>query len=402
MKKSLLCGILALALAGSAFAQRPTPEKFDSLGYVFTDVKVAKATSVKNQAKSGTCWCFSGNSFLENEILRKTGKVVDLSEAFIVRHCYSDKADKNYRTYGHNTFAQGGGLPDNGYVWVNYGMVPEEIYRGLEYGDTLYNHAEVVAALSAYMKAINGAKGKKSTAWKRGFEGIQDAYFGELPTTFQWEGKTYTPQSYAASLGLNMDDYVLLTSYTHHPFYKPFALEVSDNWLWEKFYNVPLDEFKAIADNAVENGYTIGWAADVSEPGFKWNNGIAVIPAEKTAESLEGSELSRWVALSPAQKDAERFKIKGPGPEIKVTQESRQEMFDNQTTTDDHGMVIQGYATDQNGNRFYKVKNSWGSNHIYKGYFYCSEAYFMAKTLSYIVHKDAIPAAIAKKLGIKK
>lgn len=404
--KNLFWSILIAATACStAFAQPPAPkpQENDSLGFVFTDVKVVKSTPVKNQAKSGTCWCFSGNSFLEDEILRITGKETDLSEMFIVYNCYVDKAIRNVRTNGYVHFDQGGSTLDNAYVWNKYGMVPEEVYQGLNYGEKLHNHSEVCNAMIAYVKEINKNPNRKlSTAWVNGLKGILNAYFGELPEKFTYQGKEYTPQTYAQSLGLNMDDYVPLTSFNHHEFYKPFGLEVADNWLWGQYQNVPLDEFKAIIDNAVENGYAVSWASDVSERGFKWKNGVAVIPAETNEEDLEGTELSRWVKLSDAEKQKQRFDIKGPGKEIEVTQESRQAMFDNQETTDDHGMVIEGYATDQTGKRYYKVKNSWGTDgHIYQGYFYVSEAYLMAKTMSILVHKDAIPKNIAKKLNLK-
>ena len=396
MKKFLLSLLIAATAASGAFAAN---EKRDSLGFVFTDVKVVKSTPVKNQAKSGTCWCFSGNSFLEDEILRISGKEVDLSEMFIVRMCYIDKAKRYIRTNGFVHFDQGGSVLDNAYVWDLYGMMPEEAYKGLNYGETLHNHSEMCDAMIAYLGQINKKPNRKlSTAWLRGLEGILDAYFGEVPATFTYEGKEYTPQSYAKSLGLDMNNYMAFTSYNHHPYNKPFALEVADNWLWGQYMNVEMNDFKAIVDNAVENGYPVPWAADVSEKGFKWANGVAVIPAETDEKDLEGSELSRWVKLSDKEKQNERFNIKGPGKEITVTPESRQEMFDNQETTDDHGMVIEGYATDQNGKRYYKVKNSWDSDHIYGGYFYVSEAYFLAKTLSSLVHKDAVPKNVAKKL----
>lgn len=383
-----------VCLNASAAIENP-----DSTGFKFTDVKVVKSTSVKNQAKSGTCWCFSGNSFLEDEILRITGKEYDLSEMFIVRMCYLDKADKFIRMNGHVNFNQGGSVLDNAYVWDKYGMIPEEAYKGLNYGEDLHNHGELCSAMIAYLNEINKKPGRKlTTAWYKGLEGILDAYFGEVPQSFTYEGKTFTPQSFAKSLGLDMSNYMAFTSFNHHPFYKGFGLEVADNWLWGDYMNVPVEELKAIVDYAVENGYPVAWGADVSEGGFKWNKGYAVIPEETKESDLEGTELSRWVTLSAKEKEDKRFDIKGPVDEITVTQESRQKMFDNQETTDDHGMVIEGYATDQNGKRYYKVKNSWDDKHIYKGYFYVSEAYFMAKTLSILVNKEAVPKDIMKKI----
>ena len=396
MNKLFLGLMAASAFFCSASAAIENP---DSTGFKFTDVKVVKSTSMKNQAKSGTCWCFSGNSFLEDEILRITGKEYDLSEMFIVRMCYLDKADKYIRTNGHVNYNQGGSLLDNPYVWSKHGMMPEEAYKGLNHGETNHNHYEMCEGIIGYLNAVNKKPGRKlTTAWLNGVAGILDAYFGQVPETFTYEGKTYTPKTFAQSLGLDMNNYIAFTSFSHHPFNKPFGLEVADNWLWGQYTNVTLEDFKAIVDYAVENGYPVGWAADVSEGGFKWNKGYAVIPEETKESDLEGSELARWVKLSAKEKESKRFDIKGPVKEITVTQESRQKMFDSQETTDDHGMVIEGYAVDQNGKRYYKVKNSWDDKQIYKGYFYVSEAYFMAKTLSIMVHKDAVPKSVLKKL----
>lgn len=397
MKKIVCSLLLASATLGMAAQDAETPA--DSVkGFVFTDVKVIPGTSVKDQNKSGTCWCFSGLSFFENELLRKTGKEMDLSEMFVVRHCYDDKADKYVRMYGALNFSQGGSALDVPFVWETYGIVPEEAYRGLNYGEEKHSHAELADLLTGYVKTIVRKPNKKiSTAWRNGFNGILDAYFGELPETFVYEGKTYTPQSFAQSLPIKMDDYVALTSFTHHPYYKPFMLEVSDNWLGGQYYNLPLDEFKAVVDNALDNGYSILWAADVSEGGFKWNDGYAIMPKGKSQADMDGTELARWVKLSDREREAEKYKINGPVEEITVTPELRQQMFDSQETTDDHGMVIVGKAVDQKGNKYYKVKNSWDTNQIYDGYFYVSEPYFLEKTISVMVNKKAIPSAIAKK-----
>lgn len=353
--------MVAATIAFGVQADDKKAENDSTGGFTFTDVKLVKTTPVKDQNKSGTCWSFSGTSFFEDEILRKTGKEMDLSEMWTVRHCYNDKADKYIRMGGTINFAQGGSTLDIGYVIDRYGMVPEEVYRGLEYGEAKHDHSEVAPVLTSFVKSVNGQR-KKSTAWKKAFAGILDAYFGELPETFEYEGKTYTPKSFAASLGINLADYIPVTSFTHHPFYEPFAVEVADNWLWEKYHNVPMEEMKAIVDNAIDNGYSVAWAADVSEPGFKWVKGYAVMPKKKTADDLTGTELARWVKLSDREREAEANKIDGPCEEIEVTQELRQQMFDNQETTDDHGMVIVGKAVDQKGNKYYKVKNSWDTN----------------------------------------
>lgn len=368
-------------------------------GFVFTDIKVVPTTSVKDQNKSGTCWSFAGTSFLEDEILRKTGKEVDLSEMFTVRHCYEDKAVKFMRMQGNTNFAAGGSIVDVPNVFAAYGAIPEEVYSGLNYGEDKHDHGELDAALTAYLKAVYNNKGKHlSTAWKAGFDGILDAYLGKIPETFVYEGVSYTPESYAKSLGLDRDDYIALTSFTHHPYYKPFILEVCDNWTNDGYVNLPLDEFKSVVDNAIENGYSVEWAADVSEGGFKWREGYAVMPKAKTEADMDGTELSRWVKLSDKEREASRYELTEPVDEIDVTPEVRQDMFDRLETTDDHGMVIIGKAVDQKGNKYYKVKNSWDTNQVYDGYFYVSEPYFLAKTLSILVNKEALPKAVAKNI----
>lgn len=235
---------------------------------------------------------------------------------------------------------------------------------------------------------------------EKGLSGVLDAYFGELPQTFEYKGRIYTPQSYAASLPIKLDDYIPLTSFSHHPFYETFAVEVPDNWLWGQYYNVPLDEFQAIVDNALKNGFTLVWAADVSEGGFKWTKGVALMPKDVDQGNMEGTELARWVKLSDKDRQSKRFDFNAPVEEMEVDQELRQTMFDNQETTDDHGMEIVGVAKDQNGNRYYKVKNSWDTNQVYDGFFYVSEPYFRAKTMNILVHRDAIPKEIAKKLKL--
>lgn len=391
---------MALALAAvSAQAEDDKVVVPDSTGFTFTDIKVVKTTPVKDQNKSGTCWSFSGTGFMEDEILRKTGKEVLLSEMFSVRKCYEDKADNYVRRNGKCQLAAGGSGMDVPYVIATYGLVPAEAYTGLQYGEEKHEHSELDPAYSAFLKVIASKPGKRlSTAWKKAANGILDAYLGQVPESFVYEGKTYTPQTFAKAMGLDMDDYVYLTSFTHHPFYQPFVLEMSDNWLNGSYMNLPLDELKAVIDNALENGYSVNWAADVSEPGFKWRKGYAVMPKVKEKKDMEGTELSRWVQLSDKDRQDEAYDIKGPVEEITVTQESRQEMWDRQETTDDHGMIIVGIAKDQEGNKYYKVKNSWDTNQLYGGYIYVSEPYLLAKTVDISVHKDAVPASIAKKM----
>ena len=400
MKKRMLCmsaAMLAIVAGATADDKVVTP---DSTGFVFTDVTNIPTNPVRDQNKSGTCWAFSSTSFFEDEILRKTGKPIDLSDMFTVRHCYSDKADRFVRLYGETNFAQGGSGLDVPYVWERYGAMPEEAYSGLNYGEDGHDHSELEAVLSGYVRAVAKRPSKRlSTVWKKGFEGVLDAYFGEIPETFVYEGKTYTPQSFAASLPIDVKDYVPVTSFTHHPFYTDFIVEVPDNWLYERYANVPLDELQAIVDNALEHGYPVAWAADVSEGGFKWRKGYAIMPKGKSEGDMEGTELARWVQLSDSERENSKYNVDGPVEEIVVTQEMRQDMFDRQETTDDHGMVIVGKAVDQNGTPYYKVKNSWNTNQVYNGFFYVSMPYFRAKTVDILVNREAIPGDIAKKIG---
>jgi len=370
-------------------------QNYNDTTFNFTVVKENKITPVKNQANSSTCWSFSGLAFFESELLRLGKPAVDLSEMFVVHHSYSDKADKYLRMNGTSNFAPGGSFYDDVYVWKTYGMIPDSVMNGLNYGETKHNHGELDALTGAFMTTMVKNPNKKiSSAWKPAFEGILNAYLGKLPTEFTINGKKYTPVSYANSLGLNMDDYVSITSFTHHPFYTKFAIEIPDNWRWAESYNIPLDEFDRIFDYAVENGYTVAWGSDVSEKGFT-RNGIGLLPETK-AENLNGTDQAKWVGK---QKDM-KYDIKGPMIEEKVTQESRQKGFDNYQTTDDHGMLIYGIAKDQNGTPYYMVKNSWGTDNKYKGTWYVSKPFVMSKTINILVHKDAVPKDIRKKLGI--
>lgn len=401
MKKLLIPSFVLLG-AAQMWADGPVAGKTDSVaGFEFKDVVSVPVTSVKDQNKSGTCWCFAGTSFYENEIRKNGGDSLDLSEMFTVRHCYADKADRYVRTYGTINFSAGGSVLDVPYVWANYGAVPEEVYTGLNYGEDKHVHGELDAVLKGYVSAVVSKPNRRvSTAWRQGLDAVLDAYLGKMPETFMYKGKSYTPHSFARSLGISPDNYVAVTSFTHHPFYKPFVLEVSDNWLWGQYQNVPLDELRAIVDNAINNGYTVVWAADVSEDGFKWTDGVALMPKGKDECDMSGTELSRWVKLSDKDRAAEKYKFSGPVEEETVTQESRQAMFDRQETTDDHGMEIVGIAEDREGNRYYKVKNSWDTNQVYAGFLYVSMPYFDAKTVDIYVNKKAVPADIARKMGI--
>lgn len=282
----------------------------------------------------------------------------------------------------------------------NMEWFPEEVYSGLNIGEEKHIHGEMDAVLKGMIDKVIENKNKKLTPrWHEAFEGMLDAYLGDIPETFTYKSKTYTAKSFGDELGINAENYVYITSYTHYPFYDKFILEVPDNWSWKGFYNLPLDEMIQVMDNAIENGYTIAWAADVSEKGFSWKNGVAVVPDEDI-EELDGMEKDKWDNMSKKDRQNVLYSFEKPVKEKIITQELRQEAYDNYTTTDDHGMNITGMAKDQNGTKYYVVKNSWGDkNHCYDGYFYASEAFVRYKTMSILVHKDALPKAIAKKLN---
>lgn len=399
MKKFLL-GLLAISFLSLSVIAQDDKEKKDE-GYVFTLQKEVKTTSVKDQYRAGTCWSYSGLAFVEAELLRMGKPELDLAELFIVRHTYNDKAEKYVRLHGELNFGGGGAFHDVFNMIKKYGIVPEEVYTGLNYGEPNHVHGELDAILKGYVDAVikNGNK-KLSTAWLKGYNGILDAYLGELPEDFTYEGKKYTPKSYAEYLGINTDDYIDISSYTHHPFYEEFILEIPDNWAWETVYNLPIDDMMRVLDNALNNGFTACWGSDVSEKGFKWTKGFAVIPEEDRPD-LDGLERDKWEKLSAREKEALLYALDKPMPEKIITQEMRQEAFDNYQTTDDHGMLICGIATDQNGTKYYYVKNSWAESNEYDGYFYASESFVRYKTMDIVVHKDAIPKDIKKKMGIK-
>ncbi|PNE29030.1 aminopeptidase [Tannerella sp. oral taxon 808] len=391
-----------MAALSATYAQDAKKDEAKPEGLRFTTVKEIKVTPIKNQHRTGTCWSFSGVGMIEAELLRIGKGEVDLSEMFIVNHSYKDKADKYVRLHGLINFAQGGSFADVLYVFKHYGAMPGELYKGLEYGEDNHVHNELAEVATSYVKAIVSNKnGKLSPVWKKGFDAIIDTYLGKIPEKFTYKGKQYTPKSYGESLGLNFDDYVSLTSFTHHPFYAPFAVEIEDNWRWAESYNIPLNELMEVIDNAINSGYTLAWGTDVSEKGFT-RNGLGIAADVKALET-SGSDQARWVGLSRSAKDEElRKMIEQPGcKEIKVTQELRQQGFDNFQTTDDHGMLLYGIARDQTGRKYYMVKNSWGTDTKYKGVWYVTEAFVAYKTINVAVHKDALPKALRTKLGIK-
>lgn len=401
MKKIIALALLAVVATGANAKGKKQP-KVDPNKPVFTIVKENPITSVKDQNRSGTCWAYSTLSYFESEILKSTGKTYDLCESFVANKDYMDRAVQVVRYHGDMQFAQGGSAYDVYYVLKNYGICPEDAmpFPGSLYGDSLNNFNEFFSLLEPYVEGIATNKASKiSGQWKVGFQGILDAYLGKCPENFTYEGKNYTPKSFASSLGLNMDDYVTITSYTHHPFYSQFVVEVQDNWRNPASYNLPMDEMMQIIDNAVMNGYTVAWGGDVSEPGFT-RDGLAYMIDAKKMQSLQGSDMARWLGLSAAKR---RNLIDSLGcnvPEVQPTQEMRQERFDDWELTDDHGMLIYGIAKDQNGKEYYMVKNSWGEAGKYKGTWYMTKTFIAANTMDYMVNKNAIPANIRKKMGI--
>ena len=398
--RKFTCFTLGLLLA-CAVTVNAQEQKNDQEGYKFTDIKRLPTTSVKSQDRAGTCWSWSTISFLESEIMRMGKDSLSLSPMYVVWNTYHAKGDKYVRMNGHVNFGQGGASADVTWAIRNYGIVPLSLYSGLNYGEEVHVHGELDAILKGYLDAVVSNPNKKlSTAWLRGYDGILNAYLGEKPEKFTWQGKEYTPQTFAKEVvGLNMDDYVNLTSFTHHPFYTEFAIEVEDNWSWDKSYNLPLEELMQVMDYAIDHGYTFVWGADVSEKGFATKDaGVAVIPATDTKE-MSGAEIAKWEKLPKGQQMMDAFK-QGPAPEKTITQEMRQEEFDRYQTTDDHGMHIIGKAKDQNGTPYFIVKNSWNKYNKFGGYFYASYPYMALKTMDIMVHKNAIPKAIRKKFGM--
>ncbi|MEN9918861.1 MAG: hypothetical protein RL662_1297 [Bacteroidota bacterium] len=395
MRKIIVASAILLSSIGLwAENSQSTPS-----GYQFTVVKENPITPIKNQGSSGTCWSFSGVGFLESELIRLKKGEHDLSEMYIVRRNYEDKASKYVRLSGYLNFAQGGSFADVFETLDDYGVVPDAEMDGLNYGEVGHKHSEMEAGLSGYLTGIKSNPNKRmSTAWRQGLQGILDAYLGKKPESFTYKGKAYSPQSWARELGLIADNYISITSFTHHPFYEPFAIEVPDNWRWALSYNVPMDDMIRIIDQTIEKGYTIAWATDVSEIGFS-RKGVAVVPDDRATENI-GSDQAHWLGLSVNEKnEALKRKIEeGPVKELQITQIMRQLAYDNQETTDDHGMQIYGIAKDQAGTKYYLVKNSWGKAGQYQGIWYVTEAFVKYKTISFAINKEALPRDITEKI----
>ena len=402
MKKIILAAMAVMLTLNAGAAEKKDGEKANQP--VFTTVKANPITSIKNQNRSGTCWDYSTLSFFEAELLRKTNKTFDLCEAFVANKTYMDRAIQVVRLHGDCQFAQGGSAYDPLFAIQHYGICPEDAMprTGSLYGDTLFNFNEFFNVMSPYVAAVAKSNASKlSPAWKNGLQGILDSYLGKCPESFKYEGKTYTPKSFAAAIGLDSvacNEYVSFTSYTHHPFWTTFAVEVQDNWRNPLSWNVPIEDLGRIIDNAIMNGYTVAWGGDVSEEGFT-RDGLAYMYDTKKLESLEGSDMARWLKLTNTQKKNLIDSLGVNVPEVTPTQKQRQERYDNWELTDDHGMLIYGIAKDQNGKEYYMVKNSWGETGKYKGTWYMTKNYIIANTMDYMVNKNAVPKDSRKKCG---
>lgn len=370
-------------------------------GYMFTNIVNQKATPVKNQAATGTCWCFATTSFIESELLRKGKGEYDLSEMFIVRKKYMNQLEDNYLRHGKGNINQG----SLSHTWKNafkeVGIVPEEIYQGIQYNSDRHNHSEMVQYIMCIANKAIDMK-KRSPEYYKIIDNIFDTYLGKVPEKFEYKGKEYTPMTFAKSLDINLDDYVELTSFTHKPFYSKFSIEVPDNWENQEMYNIPLNEFMQTMDYALNNGYTICWDGDVSEKGFSFKNGVAINPEVNNVNYLNDTDRARFEKMNESEKLEEVYKFKKPYSEIDVTPETRQQGYESFVTTDDHLMHITGISKDQNGTKYYVTKNSWGTErNKFGGYLNMSENYVKAKTIYIMIHKDAIPKDIKKKLSIE-
>jgi bleomycin hydrolase len=402
MKKQFFLTMLLALIIVPSFAQKKNNASTTKIeeGYKFTPVVELKATPVKNQASTGTCWCFATTSFIESELLRMGKGEYDLSEMFIVRDNYTDKLNDNYLRQGKGNLGPGSVAHDWMYGFKNYGIVPDEVYNGLNYGSPTHNHGELNAFINA-VAAVPVQRKNESEQYHKIVDAILDTYLGKIPENFTYKGVNYTPKSFAASLGINPGDYVEITSFTHFPFYTQGLLEIPDNWRMERYYNVPLDELIQTMDYALHNGYTIAWDGDVSERGFSHSKGVAIFPELSKVDNYSTTDRARLEKMSPGERSEEAFKFASPFPEVNVTQEIRQAGFENFTTTDDHLMHLTGIVKDQNGTKYYITKNSWGTDrNTFGGYLNMSESYVRAKTISILVHKNAIPAEIKTKLGL--
>lgn len=366
-KKFILLSLLTIS-SFSTFAQ-----------YQFTETSKVNCTAIKNQENTGTCWSFSTVSFLESELLRTGQGEHDLSEMYIVRNIYQDKARNYVLRQGKANFSQGSLAHDVIRAYKMGGIVPESVFDGKLSDTDSHDHSELEIALKSILDGIVKQK-RPSPRWAGSIDAIMDNYMGDAPEKFVYQEKEYTPASFAKSLKINPEEYLSFTSYMHHPYFKACILEIPDNYSNGSYINLQMGDVERIVDNALANGFTVSWDGDVSEKGFSSRNGIAVLPVDENRKDL----------------------FTTPGAEIKVTQELRQATFMDYSTTDDHLMHIVGTATDQNGTKYYIIKNSWGEVSEYKGYLYMSAPYFRLKTVGVLVHKDAVPKLMWEKLGLNR
>lgn len=400
MKKTFIT-LIAILLALTSVTAQKAARKADVKpeGYIFTTVVSLPATPVKNQSATGTCWCFATTSFMESELLRMGKGEYDLSEMYVVRKTYENRILDNYLRLGKGNLGPGSLSPSWLRVFMEDGLMPDEAYTGISYDSPTHNHRELQAYIDA-AAAVPVSLKKMSKESEEVAGAILDVYLGEVPSSFNFKGATYNPKTFAASLGLNMDDYVHITSFSHFPFYTEGLVEVPDNWEMNRFHNVPLDELIMVMDYALKNGYTVNWDGDVSERGFSHANGVAINPDLAKIDLPANTDRARFES-NPADRTPIAGIFDKPGPEVNVTQEIRQKGYETFVTTDDHLMHITGIVTDQNGTKYYITKNSWGTDRsTHGGYLNMSESYVRAKTIFIMVHKDAIPADIKAKLGI--
>lgn len=355
--------------------------------FKFTETVALANTSVKNQASSGTCWSYSTNSFLESEMYKAGKEPVELAQIFSARNVYADKADSYIRMHGSLEWGDGGACHDVINMYAKYGAMPQAAYTGLHYGTSKNKFAEMQSVLKAMLDAwVKNPNGKLSPNWKEAFNAVMDSYLGKVPESFTWNGKNYTPKSFAKEVvGLDPKDYIELSSFTTKPYYQKTMLMVPDNWSFDMVYNVKMKDITDIIDYALGKGYTVAWATDVSEKSFSWKNGVAYVP-EKDYDDMSDEE--------------KKVIFDGPKPERIITPELRQQAFDNYSTTDDHGMHIVGLAKDLNGKEYYIVKNSWGTTNDYKGYLYVTKAYVQYKTTAFLLNKKAIPQELRSLMNI--
>lgn len=403
MKKIYLSFLLlgVTAVASAQFGYTEPVKNAEGSEYQFTKLALLDATPVQEQGHTGTCWSFSALSFFESELIRMGTKNPDLlAEMFVVRKSYESKAEKFIRMDGKINFSEGGAFHDIPYVIRNYGIVPLDVYSGLNYGTTSHDHSELFEVLNGGLQGVltTTKNGKTlTTSWMAALNGILDAYLGKDIKEFEYKGKKYTPKSYAKAIGLNMDDYVSLTSFTNHGMYEKCSLAIPDNWAWGESYNVGLNDLFDACEYAVKNGYSVAWGADVSEKGFSFRNGLGIVPEDPSTIEVSGKDNKNF-SNGGADRTSNAFQT--PVKELTITPELRQKGYDQKTTTDDHGMHIVGLYKDQKGTRYFLVKNSWGTSNYPKGFLYVSENYFKYKTINIYLHKEGVMPSLRKKINL--